>query len=366
MARPQLKRLKVETLPTSEQSRELCSKYLVVVKKIQAKKDELVRPESEKFDVIVDEVETLFREVQKPREQVADGEALLGLANALATSAKSHSIGGVTPSDFITFLFRHFRKSSSELDWNGVGLAVSPIFMKAFGSTTMIGPMSNQAMKNCFLKIPTMDEIRKKPRSNRKRTKPTEIARPEKCFNSYITSVHVKQFDDARAEEKSDTYDDITTMFNILKKKPAGAVMESLVLNRSSFGQTVENLLALSFLVRDGRVEITVDENGCKLVRPRNCPGAGSIASRDVTYHSFVFRLDFKDWELMRDFVPVGEELMPHRGLSAPMAASPIKNLSRNRVVVAKQSPTVAEVCSNKDCNTAMQLQSLVTVIGPN
>ena len=69
----------------------------------------------------------------------------------------------------------------------------------------------------------------------------------------------------------------------------------------------------------------------------------------------------------MRDFVPVREELMPHRGLPAPpMAASPIKNLSRNRVEIAEKSPTVVEVCSNKDYNAAMQLQSLVTVVGPN
>jgi len=77
--------------------------------------------------------------------------------------------------------------------------------------------------------------------------------------------LYILQLCGGSGEEISETDKHMLTMFNILKMNKV-VKLENLVLNRNSFAQTVENLFALSFLARDGRAEIKVNEAGWQLV----------------------------------------------------------------------------------------------------
>ncbi|URD98658.1 hypothetical protein MUK42_29240 [Musa troglodytarum] len=272
----------------------LRSRYIAVKNLISSKREDITSADSERFNSIITEVESLHEHVQRPREQVADAEALLDIANTLLTSVRSQTSNGVTPSDFVTQLLRNFGQQQGEanienipvFNWADIGHAASHIFRTAPGCPTMIGPMYTELKQ-------------RKVVVQRKRTRAAESTHPDELV-------------DAGSEVKADTEKNMSTIFEILRRK-RNVRLENLVLNRGSFSETVENIFALSFLVKDGRAEIMVDDSGHHLVSPRNAPTASAVASGEVSYSHFIFRLDFKDWKLMVDSVAAGEELMPHR-----------------------------------------------------
>lgn len=79
--------------------------------------------------------------VEKPREQVADAEALLDLTRTLVGSVKSLANEGVTPSQFVSSLLIRYAHTQHSIDWHKLGLAASPIFLSVHGSSTMSVPL---------------------------------------------------------------------------------------------------------------------------------------------------------------------------------------------------------------------------------
>ncbi|KAI4381257.1 hypothetical protein MLD38_007349 [Melastoma candidum] len=326
----------------------LRSQYRAVMNLISDERDDLLKADSQKFGSIITEVDKLHQLVQKPREQVADAEALLDISSTLVSSVKSHSSEGLTPLDFITGLIKGYGQPTggfqtvegdqAQINWKDLGIAVSPIFRKFNGCCTMLGPMDTQ-LKQRKVAVP------------RPRTRPAESARPD-------------ELDDVGVEEKTDTDKNMCTIFEILKKKKR-VRLEALILNRKSFAQTIENLFALSFLVKDGRVEITLNDKGCHFASPMNAPDSQDVLSGNVSYSHFVFRFDYADWKMMMEVIPTGEELMPHRVSADNIPASqaepvmcnslagqsttPIRIFTRNRGLVI-QDETVIEDSPEVEC----------------
>ncbi|PIN18970.1 hypothetical protein CDL12_08373 [Handroanthus impetiginosus] len=279
---------------TLSKRRIIRSHYREIENRIHEGKDEIANADSKKFMAIMNEVENVHQHVTRPREQVADAEAFLGLANTLVTALKTHTRGGITPAEFVSSLIREFElqkplkglsAKSPNISWEHMSRLVSPIFKNASGCRTMIGSMN-------------IEHKERRVVVRAKRSRPIGKAQPKELEKA--------------VETVADTDRNIRVMFEILKKEKKVKV-ENLILNRSSFAQTIENLFALSFLVKDGRVRIDLDDGGSQVVVPSNGPSAKEIKSGAARNHHFIFRIDFEDWELMKTLVAEGDELMPRR-----------------------------------------------------
>ncbi|KAL4961786.1 non-structural maintenance of chromosomes element 4 family protein [Aspergillus stella-maris] len=93
----------------------------------------------------------------------------------------------------------------------------------------------------------------------------------------------------------------------------AGIPLFDFCINPHSFGQTVENLFYLSFLVRDGTVGIGTDSKGVPTLHPSK-PYAPSEAQRQgIQKHQSVFSLDFDMWQEVIKTFNIEKCIIPHR-----------------------------------------------------
>ena len=81
--------------------------------------------------------------------------------------------------------------------------------------------------------------------------------------------------------------------------------------NPKSFGQTVENLFYVSFLIREGSVGLSFDSRGLPTL---GVAGVRTVAQRqEAPKNQAVFTLDFDLWETIVESYGIQSSLIPHR-----------------------------------------------------
>ncbi|CAM6104556.1 unnamed protein product [Calypogeia fissa] len=300
----------------------LRSKYRALKSFLNDSKAKIAHPDGG-FMEIVERVDKLYAQATKPREQATDAELYNELTDQVYHLVRgAQNKGGMSAAEFVGAIIHTYGLPGSvdgdpgqSLDWEALGLEACAVLRVAPGMSTMVGPMD-------------VGVKARRTTGPRRRDRPTEKTRPQ-------------QVEEADADKpNTETEANINTMFQILIRRKECQI-DHLVLNRVSFAQTIENLFALSFLVKDGRVEFKFGENGSQVVVPRNAPAHADRAAGEGLNTQFVFRLDFQCWRLMQEEVAEGEELMPHRGNreqspGIPAARTPIRKNSRNR---ARETP---------------------------
>ncbi|KAF2270188.1 hypothetical protein CC78DRAFT_194720 [Lojkania enalia] len=85
------------------------------------------------------------------------------------------------------------------------------------------------------------------------------------------------------------------------------------VVNPNSFGQTVENLFYVSFLIREGNAMVTEDNHGLPLLVPSAPRSLQEQRQQNVQKHQAIFSIDYQIWKTLIEAFDIREPLIPHR-----------------------------------------------------
>ncbi|KAL6824827.1 Nse4 C-terminal domain-containing protein [Trichoderma camerunense] len=97
-------------------------------------------------------------------------------------------------------------------------------------------------------------------------------------------------------------------------RSTGGIDLMRFVVNPKSFGQTIENLFYVSFLIRDGRVEIDFDEHGLPALAPVDRESDDTAAIRQATSkHQAILSMDMETWRDIIDTMGIKEPMIEHR-----------------------------------------------------
>ncbi|KAF4966476.1 hypothetical protein FZEAL_10651 [Fusarium zealandicum] len=114
--------------------------------------------------------------------------------------------------------------------------------------------------------------------------------------------------DDMEDEEKN------KIMHQYGLRSTGGLDLMQFVVNPKSFGQTIENMFYVSFLIRDGRIEIDFDEFGLPALAPVDRETEEEETARHgAAKHQAILSMDMETWRDIIDTFGLQEPMIAHR-----------------------------------------------------
>ncbi|KAK3330887.1 Nse4 C-terminal-domain-containing protein [Apodospora peruviana] len=98
-------------------------------------------------------------------------------------------------------------------------------------------------------------------------------------------------------------------------RSTGGIDLLKFVVNPRSFGQTVENMFYVSFLIREGSVKLAFDENDLPALEPiiKDTSADGSNPRHGAMRHQAIMSIDMEIWQDIIETFDIKEPMIPHR-----------------------------------------------------
>eukprot|EP01024_Parvocaulis_polyphysoides_P017783 TRINITY_DN17848_c1_g2_i2.p1 TRINITY_DN17848_c1_g2~~TRINITY_DN17848_c1_g2_i2.p1 ORF type:complete len:530 (-),score=72.60 TRINITY_DN17848_c1_g2_i2:158-1690(-) len=240
--------------------------------------------------IFLEKANELIDEVHQPKEMAMESLLFHQVSNISLQEAR-RKLAGKRRSlpAFSELLMQEFFSDNRGFDFKKLGKSKAGMFRDAPIIQTMIGPMQQQP------------KARNSQKGKKRVYQETQVEKPRTRLDGC-----------GEEDNKQETDKILEEMHKQLKKHPDVPLL-LLILNRDSYAQTVENLFTLAFLVRDSKVDLRMDkEHGC-LVNLAHKSKGGSAAGQSSHLLQCVLKVDYDDWEYMKEVAADQELIMPHR-----------------------------------------------------
>ncbi|KAF2225103.1 Nse4 C-terminal-domain-containing protein [Elsinoe ampelina] len=318
-------------------------------------RDQHLRGDNDGICKTLEKQNNLFIHVKQTADATTDSRLLVNVSDVAhrksAQLAMSDGATGIDVDEFVSKFISYGQRGAREsnsitisqrrrmnddgeedeniIDWAYLGArACFPYNSRPPVPGFLLGPLSVQKR----VRAPTQRRARQQD-DGRAETRPEAFDRDQlpstdtttvRHFCSQIKNRLIRHSDRAIAlakEEADDASVGEEEFPRILRKHritaEGGPSLFDFAINPHSFGQTVENLFYISFLIKEGEVEIVIDdpEGDAQPVLLNRHQAAEEESARgsDRTKHQAVFGIDYKTWQDLIEAYNIKESLIPHR-----------------------------------------------------
>jgi hypothetical protein len=292
-------------LHRADTRRVMRNKYRKLQRQVLANKDQITQLGGTELAQYIEDANNLNKNVRHLREQAVDSELMVLLSDqtlALVNKLKPGT-SNVQPRDCLAGLKRKYARGyggeecvePSDFDWVAFGNAVGRYWRHAPAQGCMLGPLD-------------VAPKQKKARQAGPRGARGPLA--ELATADMVTE---------QEEGPTDTDRNMQTMSKackrFMKDEARCPSLPLTVNNPDSFAQTVENMFALSFLVRDGNIGLhDGDESDAIMVQRHKKPSEEDWKEGTAEATQFAVSFTMADWRAMQKAArDEGPPLMAHR-----------------------------------------------------
>ncbi|KAI1788588.1 Nse4 C-terminal-domain-containing protein [Ganoderma leucocontextum] len=285
---------------------------------IRRKYRRAVQQLTETQDISTDDVaeqlrqaDLLFKEVQAIQEATNDSGLLVQISQigaAKARAMKSGS-GAFDVDDFVARLITYmggrkllspvvvdevggddeYDEGGAPLDWERIGRRALAKSRRVPAMDFMLGPLSIEQKKRAQAKRAKLEKNKE------------DLKKPQEITEEDIT------------RSENETTKNVATIEQLLSKIDGNVNIFKFVINPHDFGQSVENLFYLSFLIRDGKCAFFTDEETGEPVILL-CEQPTQEDYKDgLLKHQLVLEFDMNTWKRAIEVFNITEPMIPQR-----------------------------------------------------